>query len=209
MVIVNHSLGGVISHLQVISPGDSLVKAIFRKNAKEILALPDSALLKRGLVFEANPNIARVVFVAAPHRGAPLAINPVASALASVIRVPGTLVRNIGQRSLQLAASAAGQNPHLIPNGINALSPKNPLLVAMNTVPIEVPYHSIIGVAGLPKSPLENTSDTVVPYWSSNLDGALSQKIVPYPHTAMFVKPEATDEIKRILKLHIASHGPQ
>lgn len=207
MVIVNHSLGGVISHLQVISSGDSLVKALFPKNAPEILSLPDSALLKRGLVFEANPNIARVVFVAAPHRGAPLAINPAAAAIASVIRVPGTLVRNIGQQSLQLAASAAGMNPHFIPNGINALSPKNPLLVAMNTVPIKVPYHSIIGVAGAPKSPLEKTSDTVVPYWSSHLDGALSQKIVPYPHTAMFVKPKATDEIKRILKLHLGTSG--
>jgi hypothetical protein len=40
----------------------------------------------------------------------------------------------------------------------------------------------------------------VVPYWSSHLDAARSEKIVPYPHTAMFVKPEATDEIKRILR---------
>ncbi len=63
----------------------------------------------------------------------------------------------------------------------------------------------IIGVAGHPKAPLEKTSDTVVPYWSSHLDAALSEKIVPYPHTAMFVKPEAIDEIKRILRLHLAS----
>jgi hypothetical protein len=77
----------------------------------------------------------------------------------------------------------------------------------MNEVPIRVPFHSIIGVAGEPKAPLEKTSDTVVPYWSSHLNAALSEKIVPYPHTAMFVKPEATDEIKRILRLHLASLG--
>jgi hypothetical protein len=41
----------------------------------------------------------------------------------------------------------------------------------------------------------------------SHLDAALSEKIVPFPHTAMFVKPEATDEIKRILHLHLASIG--
>jgi len=49
----------------------------------------------------------------------------------------------------------------------------------MNEVPIRTPFHSIIGVVGEPKAPLEKTSDTVVPYWSSHLDAALSEKIVP------------------------------
>ena len=101
----------------------------------------------------------------------------------------------------------AGLKKNFVPNSINGLEPKSPLLISMNEVPIRVPFHSIIGVAGEPKAPLEKTSDTVVPYWSSHLDAALTEKIVPYPHTAMFVKPEATDEIKRILRLHLASIG--
>ena len=203
--IVNHSLGGVISHLQVISPGDALVKSIFKSKAPEIMALPDSSLLKRALVYEANPRVDRVVFVAAPHRGAPLAINLIGNFGASLIRIPGQMVSEIGKGAIQMAASAGGIKTNFVPNGINGLSPKNPLLVAMNTLPIKPPFHSIIGVAGKPKSPLAKTSDTVVPYWSSHLDGARSEKIVPYPHMAMFVKPEATDEIKRLLKLHLAS----
>lgn len=207
MVIVNHSLGGVITHLQVISPGDALVKAIFKSKAPEILALPDSSLLKRGLVYQANPRIDRVIFVAAPHRGAPLASNPIGNFGASLIRIPGQMVRDIGKGAIQIAASTAGKKTHFVPNGINALSPENPLLIAMNALPIKPPFHSIIGVAGHPKAPLDKTSDSVVPYWSSHLDGARSEKIVPYPHTAMFVKPEATDEIQRILKLHLAGSG--
>lgn len=207
MVIVNHSLGGVISHLQVISPGDALVKGIFKSKASEILALPDSSLLKRGLVYPANPRIDRVIFVAAPHRGAPLASNPIGNFGASLIRIPGQMVRDIGKGAIQIAASTAGKKTHFVPNGINALGPENPLLIAMNTLPIKPPFHSIIGVAGHPKAPLEKTSDSVVPYWSAHLDGARSEKIVPYPHTAMFVKPEATDEIRRILKLHLAESG--
>jgi len=207
MVIVNHSMGGIISHLQVISPGDALVKAIFKDKAPEIMALPDSALLKRGLVYQANPRIDRVIFVAAPHRGAPLAINPIGNFGASLIRIPSQMVNEIGKGAIQIAASTAGIKTNVVPNGINGLSPKNPLLVAMNTLPIKPPFHSIIGVAGQPKAPLDKTSDTVVPYWSSHLDATRSEKIVPYPHTAMFLKPEATDEIKRILKLHLASAG--
>ena len=205
MVIVNHSLGGVITHLQVISPGDALVKGIFKNKAPEIMALPDSALLKRGLVYQANPRIDRVIFVAAPHRGAPLASNAIGTFGASLIRIPGQMVSDIGKGAIQIAAATAGIKTHFVPNGINALSPKNPLLVSMNTLPIKPPFHTIIGVASERKSPLEKTSDTVVPYWSSHLDGAVSEKIVPYTHTAMFVKPEATDEIKRILKLHLVT----
>jgi hypothetical protein len=207
MVIVNHSLGGVITHLQVIDSGDALVKGIFKQNAPKILALPTDSPVKEALIFTANPHIARVIFVAAPHRGAPLAINAIGNFGARLISIPGQVISEIGSTTLNAAKEAAGIKGNFIPNSINGLSPKSPLLVSMNTVPIRVPFHSIIGVAGLPKSPLEKTSDTVVPYWSSHEDSALSEKIVPYPHTAMFVKPEATDEIERILRLHLAEGG--
>ena len=207
MVIINHSLGGDLTHLQVIDSGDVLVKGIFKENAPKIMALPPDSPIKQALVFKANPRIKRVIFVAAPHRGAPLAINFIGKIGAALIHLPGRVISQIGTTTIEEAAAAAGLKKNFIPNSINGLSPKNPLLIAMNEVPIRVPFHSIIGVAGHPKAPLEKTSDTVVPYWSSHLDGALSEKIVPYPHTAMFVKPEATDEIKRILRLHLASIG--
>ncbi|MEI8309802.1 MAG: hypothetical protein WCH98_03505 [Verrucomicrobiota bacterium] len=107
MVIVNHSLGGVITHLQVISPGDALVKGIFKNKASEIMALPDSALLKRGLVYQANPRIDRVIFVAAPHRGAPLAINLIGTFGTSLIRIPGQMVNDIGKGAIRIAAADA------------------------------------------------------------------------------------------------------
>ncbi len=207
MVIINHSLGGDLTHLQVIDTGDVLLQGIFKQNAPKIMALPPDSPIKQALVFKANPRIKRVVFVAAPHRGAPLAINFIGKIGAALIHLPGRVISQIGTTTIEEAAAAAGLKRNFIPNSINGLSPKNPLLIAMNEVPIRVPFHSIIGVAGHPKAPLEKTSDTVVPYWSSHLNAALSEKIVPYPHTAMFVKPEATDEIKRILHLHLASIG--
>jgi pimeloyl-ACP methyl ester carboxylesterase len=205
MVIINHSLGGDLTHLQVIDSGDVLVKAIFKENAPKIIALPPSSPVRQALIFKANPRIKRVIFVAAPHRGAPLAVNIIGRIGAALIHLPGRVISDIGTATIEEAAAAAGLKKDFIPNSINGLSPKNPLLISMNEVPIRIPFHSIIGVAGEPKSPLEKTSDTVVPYWSSHLDAAQSEKIVPYPHTAMFVKPEATDEIKRILHLHLAS----
>ena len=207
MVIINHSLGGDLTHLQVIDTGDVLVKGIFKQNAPKIMALPQASPIKQALVFKANSRIKRVVFVAAPHRGAPLAVNFVGRIGAALIHLPGAVISDIGTATIEEAAIAAGLKKNFLPNSINGLEPTNPLLISMNEVPIRVPFHSIIGVAGHPKAPLEKTSDTVVPYWSSHLNAALSETIVPYPHTAMFVKPEATDEIKRILRLHLASLG--
>ena len=51
------------------------------------------------------------------------------------------------------------------------------------------------------KGDTPNSSDGLVPYWSSHLDGAVSEKIVPSGHSAQ-QNPEAIEEVKRILKAH-------
>ena len=70
----------------------------------------------------------------------------------------------------------------------------------MNTIPMApgVPYNAIIGDRGRGDSP--NSSDGVVPYWSSHLDGTESEHIVPSGHGA-HQNPEAIEEVRRILTL--------
>jgi hypothetical protein len=46
-----------------------------------------------------------------------------------------------------------------------------------------------------------NSSDGVVPYWSSHLNGAQSELIVPSDHMALR-NPEAIKEVERILKTY-------
>ena len=48
---------------------------------------------------------------------------------------------------------------------------------------------------------LENPSDGIVPYWSSHVDGAKSERIVPSDHGA-HQNPQAIAEVLRILKLN-------
>ena len=74
----------------------------------------------------------------------------------------------------------------------------------MDHIPIQVPYHSVIGDRGKGDTP--NSSDGVVPYWSSHLDGARSELIVPGPHGAYSLPPTIA-ELKRIFKLHLASNA--
>ena len=89
-----------------------------------------------------------------------------------------------------------------LPNSIDTLSPNDPFVKIMNVLPLAkgVPYHSIIGDRGRGDTP--NSSDGVVPYWSSHLGGAKSEKIVRSDHGAD-QNPEGIAEVVRILKEHI------
>jgi hypothetical protein len=64
-----------------------------------------------------------------------------------------------------------------------------------------VPYHSIIGDRGKggnrDRTPPIST-DGIVPYWSSHIDGAASELIVPSDHWSN-QHPMAIAEVRRIL----------
>jgi hypothetical protein len=70
------------------------------------------------------------------------------------------------------------------------------MLLALDKLPIEEPHNSIIGDRGRGDTP--KSSDGVVPYWSSHLDSAQSELIVPTDHGAMN-HPKAVQEMRRIL----------
>ena len=95
------------------------------------------------------------------------------------------------------ASAGKGGKLHF-PTSIDTLSPKNCLVLALNNLPIadHIPYHSIIGDRGRGNTP--NSSDGVVPYWSSHLEGAQSERIVPSDHGAHQNK-EGIEEVRRIL----------
>lgn len=86
------------------------------------------------------------------------------------------------------------------PTSLFSLAP-NPLLDRLAALPIVVPFHNIIGYRGLNGG--TRSSDGVVPYSSSHLAGAESEKIVPADHT-VFLNEAAVFEIKRILEENLA-----
>jgi hypothetical protein len=110
-----------------------------------------------------------------------------------------------------MQASVAQEEPGMLklkrmPNSIDTLAPNDPFVKFVNTLPLArgVPYHSIIGDRGRGDTP--NSSDGIVPYWSSRIDGAKSEKIVPSAHGANLTA-EGIAEVVRILREHIAGKG--
>ena len=83
------------------------------------------------------------------------------------------------------------------------------LLDSLAALPIKVPFHSIIGNRGIDKG--TKSTDGVVDYKSSHLEGAESEKIVPAGHN-LIANPATVAEIKRILEENIAGrdrHRPK
>ena len=70
MVVVGHSLGGVLSKQLLESSGGSIEKALLTRPLAAVAMSPETrAALTRYVYFEPEPSIRRAVFIAAPHRG--------------------------------------------------------------------------------------------------------------------------------------------
>jgi pimeloyl-ACP methyl ester carboxylesterase len=201
MVLITHSMGGIVAQMQVVNTERVLWNAVFQNDADRLYATtPSDSLTKKALIFDANPRVKRIVFICVPHRGSYLATNWIGSIGVGLIRLPATLLSKVEDGITGALLKHVGlKHP---PTGINGLSPRNPVLRSLDTLPVAVPYHSIVGDRGRGDTP--NSSDGVVPYWSSHLAGAQSELIVPGPHGS-FALPQTIAELKRILRLHLAT----
>jgi pimeloyl-ACP methyl ester carboxylesterase len=200
-VLVGHSMGGILVHAQVITVtqamwdkqvGD-LAKNVFARNSRD-------SLVVRAMTFRANPRVTRVVFICTPHRGSEMASSGIGKFGISLIALPLTITKTL-KDSLTSAdiAQITGSSKRL-PNSVSGLKPTNPAFKVMNSARITVPYYSIIGDRGKGDSP--NSTDGVVPYWSSHLKGAQSECIVPGPHGSCAL-PQTIAELDRILELNL------
>jgi pimeloyl-ACP methyl ester carboxylesterase len=205
IVVIGHSMGGCISRLLITDTGDKLWARIFTKPPGQVPLSPEARkILTEALIFRHRPEIGRVIFISAPLRGSDLARNWVGRIGSSLVRTPSTLL-NVSNEALEITTFHSGDlKLKRMPNSVDTLAPNNRFVKAINTIPITsgIPYHTIIGDRGKGDSP--NSSDGIVPYWSSHMDGAKSELIVPSPHSA-HQNPQAIEEVGRILLLNARS----
>jgi pimeloyl-ACP methyl ester carboxylesterase len=200
MVVIGHSMGGCISRLLLTDSGDKLWMNIFGRPPDQVPLSPQvREYFREELFFRHRPEIGRVIFIASPLRGSNLARGLLGSLAAMIIR-EATISTQASKEMLRLTrVEQAELKPMRRSNSVDSLSPKSRFLNAMNTIPItpSVRYNTIIGDRGRGDSP--NSSDGVVPYWSSHMSGSESERIVPSGHGA-HQNPQAIAEVLRILK---------
>jgi pimeloyl-ACP methyl ester carboxylesterase len=207
MVLIGHSMGGMISRLMITDSADTLWLKTFGKPPEQVtLSAKSREIVTESLIFRHRPEVGRVIFIAAPHRGSDLARNWLGRIGSSLVHAPSTLV-NLGKEALELATLDIGaMKLSRIPNSIDTLSPNHRFVKNVSAIPITpgIPYHTICGDRGRGDTP--KSSDGVVPYWSSHLEGAESELVVPSRHGA-HQNAQAIEEVRRILKSHIARGG--
>jgi hypothetical protein len=146
------------------------------------------------------------VFIATPHRGSTLADKWFAKEAASMVKLPVELVDavdDVKAALLKADPSLEGKLRNRVSTSIEGLSPEDREGRIMAEIPIAsgVTYHSIIANSEAADTP--GGTDTVVPYESSHLDGAASERIVKGTHTCTG-HPLVVLEVKRILMEHLA-----
>ncbi|WP_083411765.1 esterase/lipase family protein [Janthinobacterium sp. 1_2014MBL_MicDiv] len=202
MVLIGHSMGGVLARLMVSDASNTLLDAITEEyNLKGKKAEKVRAGLQPYLDFTAMPQVNRAIFIAAPHRGTSFANHKVARWIANLVTLPITMLDQLSDAAGSLAQLDTGSSePLRIPNSIDNLSDKDPFVRLVADLPIspKVRYYSIMG-NDTPELPLLESSDGVVPYASAHLDGALSEKVIPSWHSVQ-ESPQAILEIRRILR---------
>jgi pimeloyl-ACP methyl ester carboxylesterase len=205
MVIVGHSMGGIIARLMVSSSGDSLwnrlvAEKVHDKARLEYIGQKVAPMLR----FDPLPQVERVVFIATPHRGTDMAGSHLGHWIGRMVRMPLATLQRFADILPDLTSSTDGTRRRTsIPTSIENLDKSDAFVQAAADLPIStrVRYHSIIAQRR-PAVPLDASDDGLVPYWSSHLEGAASEKVIHAGHSVQET-PQAVMELKRILHLDI------
>jgi len=203
--LLTHSMGGIVARGLITDPGKAFWDQGFTRPLSSLnLEEGDREKLREAFYWKPEPHVRRVIFVCTPHRGSDYADNPVGKLGQLLVKPPGKFrefyekvsAANPGAFTSAYAELGSGRL-----DSVGALSPEQPTLQILSDLPVPYPVvmHSIIGNRGK-KGALEDSSDGIVPYWSSHIEGAASEKVVPSGHGAID-ETETVAEVVRILHL--------
>jgi hypothetical protein len=208
IVLVGHSLGGLVSKLQVTSSGDELWRSAANQPLNTIRTDPDTyARLAQSFYFTPSPDVNRVIYIATPHQGSVYATRCVGKVSSALVKEPPQWITRHAQLTRDNPNAFGKEMSQGVPTSVDLLDPESCILQATNRLPYRpgVTLHSIIGDDRWTCS--EGRTDGVVSVSSAQLGGVQSELFVDASHTGLQLKNETSAEVIRILMLHAAG-GP-
>lgn len=211
MVLIGHSMGGLLSKMMTQESGTALWDVLFRNSFEELRASDELRERLAGIfIFHPLPFVRRLVFISTPHRGSRWGnrlIGRLTSKLIPHNEVTREAIRELIRRNGPDVLTGELRGNRL--NSIGVLAVGSPTIDALARLPIDrrVPYHSIIPQIRTPWGH-SLKSDGIVGYWSSHIEGARSEFIVAGNHFAQ-KRPEVIAELRRILWEHLAETPPE
>lgn len=203
MVVVGHSMGGLMSHMLTVDSGDRLWNSVSRKSIEDIRASTDvKSEIQRVFFFKSNPSVDRIITIASPYGGSSFSNRLTSWMTGSLVSLPS--------RTYELSRIIFDQN-HLSwwdrikapKTSVDSLMKSSAVLTFIRSthVPDGVKHHNIVGVKkGRDKS---SWSDGVVSYQSAHRADVTSEKIIKAGHRDVLRHPETVAEVRRILLEHL------
>ena len=207
MVLIGHSMGGLVSRLQSLESSDDYWSILSDRPFEDLEADPETReRIASTVFFHPNRSVRRVITIGTPHRGSDFANDYTRWLGRKLIKLP----KNLMQTKMQVARDNPGlfRSTDLltITTSIDSLSPNSPILPVMlrsKSAPW-VKYHNIVGVVS-DRSWLRRFSesgDGVVAFDSAHLDEIQSEVVVDADHVHIHQHPRAILEVRRILLDH-------
>ena len=214
MVLVGHSMGGLVSRMQTLESGEEFWHILSDEPYEKVKGEDvERQRLAAALFFHPNNAIKRVVTIGTPHRGSDYANDYTRWIGRKLIKLPSSIT-DIGNSLIR-------QNPNMFRNtellttttSIDSLSPDSPIFPTMlraRRAPW-VTYHNIIGVVEKSHwfSRESQPSDGVVGIESAHMDDVVSEIMVESKHQDIHRTARAILEVRRILVDHLKELSTQ
>lgn len=210
IVVVGHSMGGVISKTMVQTTDYLLWDLSFTERPEQLgYAKQELDNIKDIFIFDARPYIDKVVFIDTPHGGSETSESVVAKVASWFINLPKNFTLLMSNFILKLGADKItlpmreylndGGGPH----SVQVLSPRHPLLQGLNKLEYQRPVYSIVGSNGplscQDEKSCSQISDGVVPFFSAHQSKAVQEIIVPSNHNS-YQSPPALEFLLQVLR---------
>ena len=216
MVLVGHSMEGLISMLQTMESGDHFWNIVSNQPIDSLRGDRSTVdLLRETFYFHPNPSIERVVTIATPRRGSQFANQATRWVGQKLITLPTVVTKDINELAKLNQDKLKASSLLTRATSIDSLAVDDPVFDAIEIAQqsVGVKTHNIVGripqnlVRKLAGANSTAAGDGIVSCQSAHCETAESETFVASEHQEVHQHPGCIYEVGRILLEHLAEHG--
>ena len=203
MVVVGHSMGGLMSYLMTVDSEDKLWKAMSRVPVEKFETDRDiHNEIQRVFFFEGDRSIDRIVTIASPFNGSGYSNVFTRWLTGSLVSLPNATSK-LSQLIIRQNNQSLWDKMFASRTSVDSLNKDSAILrlVGQTTAPEDVHHHNIVGISK--GKSMSDLTDGVVKFRSAHREDVESEIKVKATHSEVHRHPDSVAEVQRILLDHL------